>query len=265
MILVSVAILGLIIGSFLNVVIYRYNTGFSLGGRSNCLACGKQLTWYELIPLGSYVAQGGRCRNCQTNISWQYPAVEALTALLFTLVYWHFAPDFLAVLYYWVIVSILVVITVYDLRHTIIPDGLVYTFIFLSFAKPFILPEVTLTLTNIWPILEANILAGVIFFSFFASIWLLSRGRAMGFGDAKLALGIGFLLGLGTGFSALVISFVSGAIIGLILILLSQTPSLSRLLGFGKSFNMKSEVPFAPFLITGLLIVLLFNNYGLTF
>src|SRR3989338_3567698 len=83
-------VLGLIIGSFLNVVIYRYNTARTLGGRSACMSCQKVLCWYELIPLISFLALGGRCKYCKTKISKQYPAVELLTGIIFASLFLKF-------------------------------------------------------------------------------------------------------------------------------------------------------------------------------
>ena len=77
-------IFGLIIGSFLNVVILRFNTERSFGGRSGCMSCRKKLFWYELVPLFSFLGLKGRCKNCKTKISWQYPLVEFITGLIFS-------------------------------------------------------------------------------------------------------------------------------------------------------------------------------------
>lgn len=80
--IIFTGLFGLIVGSFLNVVILRMNTGKTLGGRSMCLSCNKKLEWYELIPLVSFIIQRGRCTKCHSKISWQYPIVEAITAVL---------------------------------------------------------------------------------------------------------------------------------------------------------------------------------------
>lgn len=233
-------LLGLIVGSFLNVVVYRYNTGTSMvRGRSRCLACGRNLEWHELIPLFSFLMQKGHCRRCQSRLSWQYPLVELVTGLLFVICYSDF--DLSANLpLYLVLMSLLVVITVYDLRHKIIPDGLVYAFIIIS-----VLPSL---LTGEWGVIREHLLAGGALFLFFYLLWRLSGGRWMGFGDAKLALGVGFLLGLTGGVSAIVLAFWIGAALGVLLL------TLSRWSVWRKQFNMKSEIPFAPFIVLGLLL-----------
>ena len=242
---------GLIIGSFLNTVIYRYNTGRTVGGRSHCLACGHTLTWRELIPILSFVIQGGKCAKCQSRFSMQYPLVEFITAILFlgvSLKLWPINFDFTSfplplvaeLIAHWLVMSLLVVIAVYDIRHKIIPNGMVYAFILVSAILAW------------WQDPE-RLLAGLYFFAFFATLWLVSRGKWLGFGDAKLALGIGFLLGATAGLSALTLAFWTGALVGLALI------AFSKLRRASASLTIKSELPFAPFLIFGLLIVYFFQ------
>lgn len=258
-----VFILGVIIGSFLNVVIYRYNTGRTVRGRSMCFSCGKKLSWHELLPLVSFMLQGGRCKGCRSKISWQYPLVELLTGTLFVLVVSRFNPDVPAILYYLTIVSLCMVITVYDLRHKIIPDGFVYGLAAIALFKPFFityLPTSVLELSadpaQLKMILAwQGLLAGAVFFLFFAGLWYFSKGTWMGFGDAKLAFAIGAILGFSAGLSALMIAFWVGAVVGLLLIAISKL----KLFPGGAFFSMRSEVPFAPFMILGLLLVLLFD------
>src|SRR3989344_2743376 len=145
---ILIFIFGTIIGSFLNVVILRYNSGMSLGGRSGCFSCGKPLTWKELIPLLSFFYQRRKCVGCGSAISWQYPAVEALTGLSFVLIFYkYFGNDLIlsaervsSALIYAVIFCLLIVIAVYDMRHKIIPNGPVYLFITLSFVSTILFP-----------------------------------------------------------------------------------------------------------------------------
>lgn len=221
-------LLGIIVGSFLNVVILRYNTGKSLLGRSGCFSCGKGLRWYELIPVISYFLQSGKCRSCGSGISLQYPLVELLTGVLFALIYQQFYPGILSLFFYIFVWSFLIVITVYDLRHKIIPDGLSYTLA---------------VIIGLWALGHSDwyaLATGATGFLFFASLWYLSKGRWMGLGDAKLALPLGFLLGPSLGLATLMLAFWIGAIYGLIVLSLPR----SRV-------TLKSEVPFAPFLTLG--------------
>lgn len=246
-----VFIIGLIFGSFLNVVIYRYNTGSAgwriIGGRSQCLSCGKLLHWYELFPLLSFLWQNGRCRGCGSKVSWQYPLVEFVTGVSFFLV-WQLPLPLISKLLYLVVVLLLVVIATYDFRHFIIPDLFVYSFIILALINAVITGH-----------LIPNLLTGLGLAAFFWLLWLVSRGKWLGFADGKLALGIGLLLGPYAGISAVVLAFWIGAAIGVALILFSR---LSARFGY---VTMKSELPFAPFLIIGLALTIFLNLNVLPF
>ncbi len=237
---------GLIVGSFLNVVILRLNTGRSaLHGRSKCPRCNTTLSWYELIPVFSFLFQKGKCRSCNTTISFQYPLIELLTGLLFTFLYTKIVitGDFSTIawitfIFTSILAALLVIITVYDLRHKIIPDKIVYPFIILSFAS-IVWKTATVPGFFVYPYLLAGFLLAAPFFF----LWFFSKGRLMGFGDIKLALGIGWLVGLMGAFTVFLLSFWMGAIVGVFLIALS------------KSYGMKSEIPFAPFLLAALFLV----------
>lgn len=245
-------IFGLIIGSFLNVVIYRYNTTRSLGGRSACMSCQNTLSWHELIPLFSFIALQGRCKTCKTKISIQYPLVELMTGLSFALLFLKFQNVFFADMfifaitfaYYAFMFSLLVVIATYDLKHKIIPDQLSLIFGIISFIGLFFF-----TTSGFLPHQPGalELFSGVLVALPFAFLWLVSGGTWMGLGDAKLAIGLGWLLGLSRAFSGIVVAFWSGAIIGILLLF------------FSKKHSMKSEIPFAPFLVFGTLLAFLFE------
>ena len=236
-----VFIFGTIIGSFLNVVIFRYNTNFSFGGRSACLYCGKPLRWHELVPLLSFLFLKGRCASCKSRLSLQYPAVEFISGILFLLSFIyaknHMADEIFYFLpYLLVMISILLVIVVYDIRHKIIPDGLVFFFIAASLIRPiiFLLPGENIKLA---------LISGPLFALPFVALFFFSRGKWIGLGDAKLVFGMGWFLGIVKGGLALLFSFWIGALISIILIFLK-----------GKKFTMESEIPFAPFLFLGFVI-----------
>ncbi len=237
--------LGLIIGSFLNVVILRINTGRSMvTGRSACARCNRTLAWYDLVPVLSFLALRGKCRTCKTDISFQYPFVELITAITFVLLYSHTLTTFgltgmalLVFAFLATIASLLIVIFVYDIRHHIVPDSVVYSFIILSVAA-----VVWRTLVLGQGGFGIGIIQGVIVALPFFLLWACSKGRLMGFGDVKLALGMGWLLGLSVGLAAFIFSFWIGAVVGLVLLAISRRHS------------MKSQIPFAPFLILGLAI-----------
>lgn len=242
-------IFGLIIGSFLNVVICRYNTGATIGGRSMCLSCGSGLTWRNLIPVFSYVFQRGHCSYCRSHISWQYPLVELLVASLYVGVFVVFGLSFMA-MYLLLQIAILVVIAVYDIKHKIIPNEFVYAFSALSLGALVLEGAIGSFSGLLWHFLAGPLLAAP-----FAGLWYFSKGQWMGFGDAKLALGIGWFLGLAGGYVAIALSFWIGAVVSVGLIALSH---MHTLLFAKKRVTMKSEIPFGPFLIAGTVIELFF-------
>lgn len=247
-------IFGTIIGSFLNVVSLRYNTGMGIGGRSRCFTCGKSLTWKELVPLFSFLIQKGSCKKCKTKISWQYPLVEFLSGVLFVLILFRFPPVSIEAAamtaLYLFITCLMVVVTVYDMKHKIIPDTLVYTFALVAFLGLFIPPIMTALLGSgvvVWPSWGA-LLAGPVYAMPFAILWVISHGRWIGLGDAKLMLGIGWVLGMGATVSAVALAFWIGAVVSVGWMLIH----------FGK-LRGHYEIPFAPYLILGMYLVLLFQ------
>jgi leader peptidase (prepilin peptidase) / N-methyltransferase len=267
-VLVFVFIFGTIVGSFLNVVILRFNTGKPIANdRSRCMSCGKNLTWLNMIPIFSWILQSGKCTNCKSKISIQYPLVEFATGLIFILIYFFVAnlnltslTYFWPIFIYWAIVfSLLIAIFVYDLRHKIIPDefsyslivlgvvGYVLAFLFNNQIYEFWWQNLILIFT--FPEI-LNLLIGPIFFFLIFAIWFLSQGRAIGFGDAKLLLGFGFLLGFVGTVNAVLIGVWLGAIVGVILMLISKLKILH------KHITIKSEIPFGPFLILGFALAL---------
>jgi len=252
------AVFGSIIGSFLNVVVLRKGVA-SLAGRSACPSCGHIIYWYDNIPIFSWLILRGRCRYCGSRISIQYPLVEALTAILFMLVGAAAYPAFLlssydalVLLVELIIVSLLIVITVYDIRHTIIPDEWSYAFSLLALLLMLAVSPTVSTL------IAGPIAAMPLFF-----LWLISRGRWMGLGDPKLALGIGWLLGFPLGVVAIFFSFILGTLV-LIPVLFYERLVTHKPEGGVKDsgLTMKSEVPFGPFLIASCLIFWVLGLYG---
>lgn len=244
-------VFGLIIGSFLNVVILRYNTGKGIGGRSGCMSCGATLQTVDLIPLLSFVWNRGRCRFCGRPISWQYPLVEISTGVLFLLTYLAFGlplslTEIVIFLIYLIAIAILTVITVYDIKHKIIPDSFVYAFAMLGIIKLATLYFAGLSISA-W-----DLLAGPILFLPFFLLWYFSKGQWIGLGDGKLALGIGWLLGLSSGGAAIILGVWIGAAVSIIMLIFYKI----KLFKARNLLTMKSEVPFAPYLILGFLIVL---------
>ncbi len=242
---------GLIIGSFLNVYIYRFHTGKSLGGSSHCLSCATPLRWYELFPVVSYLVLRGRCRTCSSRIPVRYCLVELLTALLFVAVV-TVTTDVVAILLLWFIVAVLVTILVYDAYHFVIPDSLTIT---VTAAT------LTLQLYEWWAGYSTLVSVGVslgaalLGAGFFLFLWVVSRGAWLGFGDVKLAVPLGLLVGPASVFSFIVVSFWIGALVSVGILLRQRlVRGKSHLRFMSPKLTMKSEVPFAPFLISGALL-----------
>jgi len=192
-------VFGLIIGSFMNMALTRYNTGLHFNKRSFCFSCGHTLSWYDLIPLVSFIIQKRRCRYCGVRISLRYPVIEFIAGVLFVFLLLKLTPpfstyQFLLIAYYLLTFGILLAIAAYDMRHKIIPDILVYSFIALSLASVFLISA------NVGPtsgphsslLTISNLFAGPLLALPFAALWFFSKGKLIGLGDAKLALGIGW-------------------------------------------------------------------------
>lgn len=254
---VSATVFGAIIGSFLNALSFRWGTGHSvLRGRSRCMHCGHTLSARDLVPVFSYLFLRGRCRYCSSRVSLQYPLVEVAAAAL-SLVVYLINPALPLVYAFWLLVWMtLLFVVVYDLRHTIIPwsctialAALALLYLLLSFGGVAGFAGVA-NGSLLWAVLAGPLLALPLFlFS------LLSHGTWMGWGDGALQLSLGWLLGFAYGATALMIAFWSGAFVGVLLILLSQFTPTHTSRGRPQRFTMKSEIPFAPFLVLGAFIV----------
>lgn len=219
------------------------------------MSCQNKLAWYELIPVFSFLGLGGRCRNCQTKISLQYPLVELATGLVFATLFLKFQDIFFldtlifsfTYAYYATAFSLLLVTATYDLKHKIIPDVLSLIFGILAFVGLFFFNSsgFPVIFWHIPTLLEFS--SGFLIAAPFALFWLVSSGRWMGLGDAKLAIGLGWLLGLSRALSGVVVAFWIGAIVGITLVI------------FSKKHGMKSEIPFAPYLVLGAFLAFIFS------
>ena len=236
---------GLVVGSFLNSVIYRLDTGESIiKSRSHCPYCKKTLSWLELIPLMSFIFQRGKCRHCKKPISWQYPLVELATGILFALYCWYFYPNILLSIFYFLISGFLIVIFVYDLKHYIIPDQIIYPAIIVA-GIWYLVSGIFIRDTS-YEILD-TFLSAILASAFFLAIILISRGKWMGIGDAKLAFLMGLILGWPKILAALFLAFLIGAAISVILLAL-------------KKKTLKSEIPFGPFLSLATVIAIFWGD-----
>jgi leader peptidase (prepilin peptidase)/N-methyltransferase len=247
-----VFILGTFIGSFLNVLIFRHNTGKTILGRSGCMSCRARLKWFELVPIVNFFILRGRCRSCRSPLSAQYPIVEIATGFLF-LIAFLISETLLAAMFNALVFSILIVIVAYDMRHKIIPDAYVWSFVALAFLSLFFdFSTLSLTVPTLLSLVSGIVTALPLFV-----LWLVSRGAWIGLGDSKIALGTGTILGLSGGLVALMYAFWIGAIVGITLMLIERLRTGCVLNKGGKALTMKSEIPFAPFLILGFFIVYL--------
>ncbi len=219
----------------------------TLNGRSKCFSCGKNLLWYELIPIFSFLFQKGKCKKCKSKISWQYPIIEILAGLMFLMIFYVFPPTTFAnsiqTLFYIFITCILLVITIYDIRHKIIPDALSYTFSTLALLHLFISPDLSIVIPS-W----LSLLSGPILALPFILLWLISKGKWMGLGDGKIVFGIGWLLGFNLAISAIILAFWIGSVISIVWMYIVF-----------KKIKSKYEIPFGPYLILGMYLVLLFG------
>jgi leader peptidase (prepilin peptidase) / N-methyltransferase len=249
-------VFGVIIGSFLNVYIYRFHTGKSLSGSSHCLSCGTSLRPYELVPLFSYLALWGRCRTCRSYIPTRYFLVELLTGLLFVGVVLT-AVDIISLVHTLVVVSILVVIAVYDIYHMIIPDELAAALLVVVLSNQLYLHIIGLPMEVFWYNVATSLLAS----AFLMFLWRISRGTWIGFGDVKLVIPLALSIGYAATFSMVVLAFWIGAIIGLAILLYQKIKRRGQphLRFLPRELTIKSAVPFAPFLILGYLAVLYFG------
>lgn len=240
-------VFGAIVGSFLNVVSLRFNTGVTLGGRSKCMSCGTGLTWKELVPIFSFAVQKGACKKCKSKISWQYPLVEFIAGIIFVLIFIVFPPITamagLQTFLYVVATCLLVVISIYDIKHKIIPDQFAYAFATIALVILFVGGSSWWHVPDYWALIAGPLLALP-----FALLWLVSRGQWMGLGDAKLMLGIGWILGISAGVNVMILAFWIAAVVSVAWIFITY-----------KKFKPRTEIPFGPYLILAMYLVLLFK------
>ena len=239
---IFIFLLGTIIGSFLNVCIYRIPREESiLYPSSHCPNCGTPLHWYDLIPILSYILQRGKCRYCRESISLQYPVIECLNGLLYLVIYNKFglSMDFI---FYATIFGILLIISFIDLHFQIIPDFLNVLILILAIIYKIL----QFTLYGISSNLFNSILALIISGGIFLIIVILSKG-GMGGGDVKLIGVLGFILGIKMVLLNIFLSFILGAIISIFLLLF-------------KIKERKDSIPFGPFICLAFIITVFWGD-----
>jgi leader peptidase (prepilin peptidase)/N-methyltransferase len=263
---------GLAIGSFINVLALRYDGEHFvlnpkvIGGRSRCPHCKHTLRWFELIPLLSFIIQGGRCRKCHKAIGFKYPVVELLSAAVFIAVPWYFASYPWLLIAGWYVISafwiaafeILLLIAYIDIRLQIIPDELTVALAVLAlfetvFVAAYLGPDhqslfgsyaqIFGIYNNAW---LSHFVGAVFGAGFLGSLVLATRGKGMGIGDVKLGAPLGFLFGWPDTLFLVVFAFMIGAVVGVIAIMLGKK-------------TMKGALPFGPFLAAGGAVVFFFG------
>ncbi len=228
-------IYGLFIGSFLNVCIYRIPAGISLvKPPSSCGSCGHRLNYIDMLPVINYIINKGKCKYCKSSYSMQYPLIELLNGILYLLVALKYGFSLNSILYC-IIVSMLIVISMIDLKHKIIPDGLIITGVIIGII--YILLDKTIIF---------NRLIGLgMGLGLFLAIAVLTN--AMGGGDIKLMAVLGLIFGIKGVLFITLFSFVIGAVISVALLTL-------------KMKSRKDEIPFGPFISLSALIYIFYGT-----
>ncbi len=241
-------LLGACLGSFANVCIYRLPKDKQIiSGRSLCPKCKKRINWYDNLPLISFIILNRRCRNCKKTISSRYFIVELITGITFFIIYLNF-DNLYTIIFLSILALILIMIFFIDLENLIIPDSLNFAIMGLAILKNF-LPSFN---TNLVDDINQSLIGGIIGY---LTIWLIiflykaiKKIDGMGLGDAKLMAGIGLLFGWQ---SIPLVLFIS-SILGLVFVI----PSLIK-----KQKNMRSEIPFGPFIIISALIYFVIGDF----
>jgi len=239
---VSVFVLGAIVGSFLNVCIYRIPAGQSIVfPASHCPVCAASLRWYHNVPILSFLLLRAKCAFCGVKISWRYPLVELLTALLFVLVFSYFGLSVISLVFF-LFVSALVVISFIDLDCQIIPDIISLPGIVVGFCCSFLLPWLS------WQdSLYGILLGGGSLFVVAITYEFLAKKEGMGGGDIKLLAMIGAFLGWKAVLPIIFFSSLAGTLIGVPLMLFN-----------GK--DGRFAIPFGPFLSVAAIFYLFWGN-----
>ena len=228
-------LLGLCVGSFCNVLIFRLPKGEEfVKTPSHCMACGHRLRWFELVPVVSWLAQGGKCRSCGVKLSAQYPIVEALNGGAWLLAAWLFRGDAVRAVLYSALFSLLTVVAVIDWRTFEIPNG-VNLAIFLLGVVQLVVDR------GNWKLYLIGMCSVSLLFLL---LWFVTHGNGLGMGDVKLMAAAGLLLGWPRILLAMILGSVSGAII--------HTIRMSR--GAGR------KLAFGPYLSAGIWVAALFGE-----
>lgn len=279
-------VIGAILGSFIKAIADRSLTNKTFFGRSFCPKCRHTLSWFDLVPILSYLLLNGRCRYCHKKISLEYPFVEIILGILIAFLFWFSSPKFGAaedifqqiiffadLFFKTFFISVLIAITITDLKKTLIPDRIMYpsiwiSIIFITFITiikiiylyyylsqnqigKYLLPPhsdyfARHALITAEPFL-GSIFSAIIIGGFFLALIIITKGKGMGGGDVKLGAFMGLTLSFPLSLVAVMLAFLTGAITSIILIIFKKKH-------FGQS------IPFGPFLVVGSLIALFWGN-----
>lgn len=220
LILVLLFLLGLCVGSFCNVLIYRIPKGEEfVRTPSHCMECGHALKWYELIPVFSWLIQGGRCRACGVKLSAQYPAAEAVNGIMWLVAGLLFRGDWVTVGLYCVLFSMLMVLSVIDWRTFTIPNGINIVILLLGLAR----------LATDWEHWLSYLIGSLAFGFAFLLLHILTGGNGLGMGDVKLVAAAGLLLG----WQKMLLGVMVGSIAGAVIHSVRMSRGAGRKLAFG--------------------------------
>lgn len=220
LILVLLFLAGLCVGSFCNVLIYRIPKGEEfVRTPSHCMECGHGLKWYELVPVVSWLVQGGKCRACGVKLSAQYPAVEAINGIMWLAAGLLFRGDWVTVGLYCVLFSMLMVLSVIDWRTFTIPNGINLMIMLLGLAR----------VATDWEHWQSYLIGALAFGLVFLLLHILTGGNGLGMGDVKLVAAAGLLLG----WQKMLLGVMVGSIAGAVIHSVRMTRGAGRKLAFG--------------------------------
>ena len=232
---ITIFLFGIVVGSFLNVCIYRIPLGESIAkAPSHCMSCGAKLRWYDMVPVFSYLALGGKCRNCKAPVSVQYPIVEAANGILWVLICLVNGMNITSGLYC-LMASALLVLSVIDFRTYEIPVGINMFLAVIGVAATIVDAEH----------FAGHLIGAVSISAFLAILYILSKGRAIGGGDIKLMAACGLILG----WQNIILAFLAGCIIGSVIHLIRM-----------KISGEEHVLAMGPYLSVGILLAALFGT-----
>ncbi len=256
---VMIFVLGLCFGSFVNMLVYRTAVLYKLiskskflisnKSRSFCDYCGKQLSWYENIPVFSWLVLKGKTKCCRKKLPVAYPIVELIVGVIFVVNFQFLISNnqlnWLLILLSFIIIVLLIFSAAFDLKYMILPDFSTAILVITAFVLLFVE-------TPRMASLQSNVLSALIASGFLLILNLATKGKGMGMGDVKLAIFMGLFLGPQKIIVAFYVAFIVGAIYGLTLMAL-------------KKAKKKSQIPFGPFLILGIFVAWWWGEFIIKF